>query len=324
MHHHWYALREWAMLDSRLNYVVAVARTGSFTGAAQSVGVTQSAVTKSVADLERQLGAALFYRTSRGALLTETGRDFVERASRLLDDARELLDGSAKCSDAFSGLLRIGVCPASLEWRLIEPLAELLRRHSGIRFEVSGGTFERMVQQLRNGTVDVAVGFEAAFSEWPDIQRSPVPPLKSSLFVRKGHPILAQKMSSYSDLAKYTFVSPSDSRPYGAIIKGFFENQGIDWRTRLHVIDYFPIVRRIVASSDAIAVATLSYVKSPGFSREFVALDHLDSFPLAPLCCAVRARWEPKPSVRAFISMMKEELGTKTPLTRRLSMAMNS
>lgn len=296
------------MLDPRLSYVVAVARTGSFTGAAQSVGVTQSAVTKSVADLERQLGASLFYRTSRGALLTETGRDFVERASRLLDDAHELLDGSPRPGgDRFSGLLRIGVCPASLEWRLIDPLVGLLARHPGVRFDVSGATFETMVQQLRNGTVDVAIGFDAAFSEWPDIRRSPVPPLKSSLFVRKGHPILAQGVLSASDLAKYTFVSPSDSRPYGAIIKDFFESQGIDWRTRVHIIDYFPIVRRIVATSDAIAVATISYVASAAFAREFVALDNLKSFPLAPLCCAVRARWDPKPAVRAFIGMMRAE-----------------
>jgi DNA-binding transcriptional LysR family regulator len=300
------------MLDSRLTYVVAVARTGSFTGAAESVGVTQSAVTKSVADLERQLGTSLFYRTSRGALLTETGRDFVERASRILDDAHELLDGSTSRSEGFSGLLRIGVCPASLEWRLIDPLVDLLARHPNMRFEVIGSTFEKMVQQLRGGTVDVAVGFEAAFNEWPDIRRSSVAALRSRFFVRKDHPILKQNGYAVSDLAKYTFVSPSDSRPFGAVIKGLYESQGIDWRTKLHIIDYFPIVRRIVASSDAIGVAVVSYVRSPAFSREFVALEDLDTFAPAPLCCAVRARWEPKPAVRAFITTMKTELGTAT------------
>lgn len=312
------------MLDSRLHYVVAVARTGSFTGAAQSVGVTQSAVTKSVADLERQLGTALFYRTSRGALLTETGRDFVERASRLLDDARDLLDGPAARGDRFSGLLRIGVCPASLEWRLIDPLADLLVRHPSIRFELSGSSFERMIQQLRNGTVDVAIGFEAAFSEWPDIRRSSVPALKSKLFVRHGHPILAHGSSSLAELAKYTFVSPSDSRPYGAIIKGFYESQGIDWRTRLHIIDYFPVVRRIVASSDAIGVGALSYVKSPSFSREFATLNRLDPFPPAPLCCAIRARWEPKPAVRALISAMKGKPEAPVPVRRQRPKAVSA
>src|SRR5580658_2476137 len=99
------------MLDQRFNHLVAVARCGSFTAAAQAIGVTQSAVTKGVADLERQLGFAVFHRTARGALLTEKGSDFVERAARLLDDARELLDGSSSPNDPYTGTLRIGVSP---------------------------------------------------------------------------------------------------------------------------------------------------------------------------------------------------------------------
>src|ERR1700679_2316233 len=121
------------MLDPRLAHVVAVARCGSFTAAAQAIGVTQSAVTKGVADLERQLGYSVFHRTARGALLTEKGSEFVERAARLLDDARELLEGPSNNSDPYAGTLRIGVCPASLEWRLINPLANLLARYPSIR-----------------------------------------------------------------------------------------------------------------------------------------------------------------------------------------------
>ncbi len=289
------------MLDPRLNHLVAVARCGSFTAAAQSIGVTQSAVTKGVADLERQLGYALFHRTARGALLTEKGSEFVERAGRLLDDARQLMEGSSAKADPYAGVLRIGVCPASIEWRLITPLASLLARHPGIRFDVSSSSFERMVQLLRNGAVDVALGFDAAFADWPDLRREPVPELKTSLFVRKGHPALEKVPATPADIAQYDFVSPSDSRPFGAIIRQIYEGQGVEWRRRLHVIDYFPIVRRIVATSDAIGVVALSHISSRAFHRDFALLDHLVPFEPARMCCAVRARWEAKPAVRAFI-----------------------
>jgi DNA-binding transcriptional LysR family regulator len=79
------------MLDSRLKHAVAVGRLCSFSRAADDVGVTQSAVVKSVADLERQLGYPLFHRTSRGARLTGEGRGAIDRASRLLSDAAELV-----------------------------------------------------------------------------------------------------------------------------------------------------------------------------------------------------------------------------------------
>jgi DNA-binding transcriptional LysR family regulator len=301
------------MLDPRLNHLVAVARCGSFTAAAEAVGVTQSAVTKGVADLERQLGYSIFHRTARGALMTEQGRDFVERAARLLEDARELFEGAAVKGDPFAGVLRIGVCPASLEWSLIEPVARLQTRHPSIRFDISGSSFERMVQQLRNGGVDVALGFDAAFGEWPDVRREPIGELRTTLFVRHNHPILRRGEVTLARLADYDFVSPSDSRPYGAAIRHIYESQGIEWRKRLHVTDYFPIVRRIVSSSDAIGVVARSHVASASFHRQFATVEHAELFPPAPMCCAIRARWDPTPAVRAFVSAVRDAQSEPAP-----------
>lgn len=293
------------MLDSRLSYAVAVSRAGSFTAAADAVGVTQSAITKSVADLEQQIGYAIFYRTARGCLLTEKGRDFIERAARLLEDADDLLRPH-DIEDRYAGTLRIGVCPASIEWRLIEPLARLLQRHPSIRFDVSGSTFERMVQLLRNGAVDVALGFDAAFSEWSDIRREPIAGVKSMLFVRQRHPILSRRSITAKDLADFDFVSPSEGRPYGAVLRSIYESQGIQWQRHLHTVDFFPIVRRIVSTSDAIGVVAAPYAESRAFRASFETLDQVRLLPPSPMCCAVRSRWEPKPAVRAFMAALRE------------------
>lgn len=288
-------------MDVRLNQVVAVARSGSFTAAARMIGVTQSTVTKGVADLERQLGYALFHRTGRGALPTERGRQFAERAARLLDDAHELLKGDAADGDAFAGTLRIGVCPASLEWQLIKPLAALLARHPSVRFEISGASFERMVQMLRNGSVDVVLGLDAAFREWPDLRRKPASELHSTLFVRKGHPALKQRRPSQKLVAEYDLVSPSDSRPYGATLRAIYEDHGVDWRKRMHIVDFFPIVRSIVAHSDAIGVVALSEAKTPAFQERFAVLNIPGMFKRELMCCATRGRWQPSAAARAFI-----------------------
>lgn len=296
------------MLDARLQHAIAVARTGSFTGAAETIGITQSAVTKSVADLEREVGFSIFHRTPRGALLTEDGRDFVERAGRLLEDANELLRGGASRNEPYVGILRIGVCPASLEWLLTQPLVSLLSRHPDIRFAVIGGTFERMVQQLRNNVVDVAFGFDAAFSEWPDLKRTPIGPLKTTLFVRKGHPLLAQSTVTLADLAGHEFISPSDSRPYGSIIRNLYESQGIDWRKKIHIIDSFPVAKSMVAASNAIGSVALTYAASRKFKERFVTLDCFRQFPPASMCCAIRSHWEPTPAVKAFIKVAGERI----------------
>ena len=295
------------MFDRRLEHVIAVAREGSFTKAAARVGITQSGLTKSIADLERELGFSLFYRTARGILTTEQGREFIDRASRLLEDARLLLHGDGE-KDPFAKTLRIGVCPASLEWLLADPLAALLRRHSNLIFDVVGSNFERGVQLLRSGGVDIAVGFDAAFAEWSDLKRTPMAAMSAVPFVRKGHPILKLRPSRRSRLAAYDLVAPSDSRPYGSIVRGVYENADMPWQRRVHMIDHFAIVRRLVATSDAIGVATEEYASSPGFAANFARVPGPNPFPPLPMCCAIRSKWEPAPPVKAFLRVMQERL----------------
>jgi len=296
------------MIDRRLEYVVSTARFGSFTAAAERVGVSQSAITKSVADLERQLGYSIFNRTSRGVLLTDEGHAFVERAARLLDEAQDLLRRASAGSDPYAGVLRIGVCPASLEWLLVEPLSTLVARHPSIRLDIVGGTFDRVVQQLRAGAIDVALGYEAAFEEQPDFRREALPPLRTTFFVRQGHPILDCAEVTTAEIAKYDLISPSGSSPYDFLWRQIYEESGVDAQDRLHIVDYFPIVARLVLNTDAISVVSIHYTHTRIFKSRFAAVPLLDSLPSSPLCCATRLRWSPRPAVRAFIKACRERL----------------
>ena len=178
------------MLDTRLTYVLAVSREGSFSAAARAIGVTQPAITKSIADLERQVGYAIFYRTPGGAIPTDNGRAFIARAGRIVEDTRELLTSQAGAGDPYAGVLRIGIAPAAMEWQAVDAIELLLNRHPAVRLETSGGSFERTVNQLRNGAIDIAVGLDEAFAGWPELERKTIGMLQSDLFVRKEHPLV--------------------------------------------------------------------------------------------------------------------------------------
>jgi DNA-binding transcriptional LysR family regulator len=297
------------MIDRRLLYVVSTARYGSFTAAAERVGVTQSAITKSVADLERELGYSIFNRTARGVLLTEEGRSFVERASRLLDEAKDLMRGASAGSDPYSGTLKIGVCPASLEWLLVEPLSTLMARHPTIRLDIVGGSYDKVVQHLRSGTVDVAFGYQVAFEDQPDFRREPLAPLRTTFFVRQGHPILDCAEVTGADIARYTLISPSGSSPYDYSWRQIYEEAGVDGNDRIHVVDFFPIVERLVRNSDAIGIVSVHYAETSMFKKRYACVPFLlGTLPPSPLCCATRLRWSPRPAVRAFIKACREQL----------------
>lgn len=297
------------MLDRRLTHAVVAARSGSFTAAASAVGVTQSAITKSISDLERQLGYLIFDRTANGVMLTEKGRIFINRASRLLEDSNDLLEGRVQDEDPFAQTLRIGVGPSSLEWMLNRSVPALLRRYPNMKFDVRGSSFEQIVEQLRIGAVDVALGYDEAFAALPQFKRTLVPSAATAMFVRKDHPILSLPVVSFSDIAKYDLVSPSDSRPYESFVRDLYETHGVVPKHRLHFVDYFPLVERIVAATDAIGFSTVAYSKREDFLRRFERISGLPVFEPQPLCCATRLRWDMTPMVRAFIKALRDAAG---------------
>lgn len=295
------------MIHGSIRHVVAVAQFGSFTAAAAQSGVSQSAVTRSIADLEKMLGYELFIRTARGASLTGDGLEFVDRAARLLEDVDRLLHGAKGRRDPYAEMLKVGVGPASLEWMMVDPLALLLERHPMMRMHVTGGVTERIIQQLRSGAIDVAFGFDAALGEQADFKCALFGPLKTVMFVRRGHPILACEKITAADLAKYPIVAPSESRPYGAFVRGIFEGQAIDAELRIHTTDFFPMVKRIVGSTDTISFVAEDFTKSASFQTRFTRVPY--EWHSSPVCCAVRSKSEPRPIVRAFLRACREKLG---------------
>ncbi|MEC3947797.1 LysR family transcriptional regulator [Sphingobium sp. HWE2-09] len=289
------------MLDHRLKHVVAVGRKGSFTGAAEVVGVTQSAVTKSVADLERELGYPIFLRTSRGALPTEDGQDFLERATRLLEDAQDLVGRPRRATEKTTEVLRIGIYPASLEWRLVDPLATLRSRYPSVRFKIGAASQERVVQQLRNRGIDVALGSTKLFNDPEEFKCYPVGDLQPVMFVRRGHPLLTNANVTLVDLAQYEMVCPSSAMPYAAVIREVYEARGLSSQHFVHVVDYCPIMRNLVLTSDAVGVATIS-PKIATADGELAVLDYLDLWQPQPMSLAIRANWRPSVAARAFIN----------------------
>jgi len=113
------------------------ARHASFAGAARELGLSPSAVAKSVARLEDDLGVRLFHRTTRKVALTSEGHELHARCRNIVDELEALRDVAAGARGAPSGTLRINV-PVSFGKLVVVPkLAALVRKHPGITLDVS-------------------------------------------------------------------------------------------------------------------------------------------------------------------------------------------
>jgi DNA-binding transcriptional LysR family regulator len=91
----------------RLAYFVEVVETGSFTAAAERLGITKAVVSQQVAKLEQAFETTLLVRTTRSVRPTEEGRAFYERCARILSEAQEAFDGLETDNHAPTGLLRL-------------------------------------------------------------------------------------------------------------------------------------------------------------------------------------------------------------------------
>lgn len=141
----------------QMRYVVAVAETNSFTRAAQRCLVVQSALSHQVARLERELGARLFDRTSRRVRLTPAGEAFLPAARQCLDAAERAAAEVAAAIGEVRGRLAIGVIPTVAAVDLPVVLRDFHQRHPNVRIGLRVSSSEAMVEQIREGGLDVAL-----------------------------------------------------------------------------------------------------------------------------------------------------------------------
>jgi DNA-binding transcriptional LysR family regulator len=136
-----------------LKLFVRVARTGSFSRAGKDLKLSQPSASRLIASLEREVGAALFARSTRAVVLTDVGIDYlarVEPALAILEEATQAIHGKG----ILRGVLRIGL-PASMAIREVIPrLPAFMSKHPALRVDLAmddGG------QDVIRDAIDVAI-----------------------------------------------------------------------------------------------------------------------------------------------------------------------
>jgi LysR family transcriptional regulator, hydrogen peroxide-inducible genes activator len=141
----------------QLQYVVAVATTKSFRGAATLCHVSQPSLSSQVAQVESALGVPLFERDRRGVLLTPAGTELVERARTLLRDADDLVSTSQQFADPLSGTLRLGLIPTISPYVLADAAPLLRKTFPRLSLVYREEKTTVLVDKLEQGELDAAV-----------------------------------------------------------------------------------------------------------------------------------------------------------------------
>ena len=140
-----------------LRVFAAVAQNLSFTRAAETLFLTQSAVSHQVAGLERELGVTLFDRRGRTVELTAPGRVLVDRARRVFAALDEAADAVRQAADPDQGRLRIGASPTACQYLLPESLREFRECFPGYSLAVTPGDAPAVADRVLDGSIDLGI-----------------------------------------------------------------------------------------------------------------------------------------------------------------------
>lgn len=189
-----------------MRYVLAVAEHSSFTRAAESCHVVQSALSHQIAKLERELGTPLFARTSRQVRLTPAGHAFVPHARACLETAERATTEAAAAVGAIRGRLTIGMIPTVAAVDVASVLARYRREHPQVSITLQVDGSERLVAKVREGRVDCAFLGMPDEEEPRGVRGRVLARDRLVALVPPTHPLASRRRVSLARLARETFV----------------------------------------------------------------------------------------------------------------------
>lgn len=140
-----------------MEYFLAITREGTISAAAESLHVSQPALSKQISDLEKELGVTLFERGRRKITLTQEGMILRKRAEEMISLLQRTEDEIHQSRDNVSGDIHIGAGEARGFHFISETASELIREYPDIHMHVASGDTEDLMDQLENGLIDMAV-----------------------------------------------------------------------------------------------------------------------------------------------------------------------
>ncbi len=190
----------------QLQIFLAVVACGSIRAAARHEKLSQPTVTKTIRQLERDLGVPLFERSINGTSLTRFGHAFSRRARSIVLELDRASTEISQLRGGYTGTVTVGLTPTS-SLLLVGPVTQRFRKsYPNIQLRFIDGMYEFLNVGLREGLLDFAIGPTMPIQPADDLEAIPLFESEVVPMVHKGNKLA--KVRSLSDLCDHLWVSP--------------------------------------------------------------------------------------------------------------------
>ncbi|PYK41626.1 MAG: hypothetical protein DME60_02300 [Verrucomicrobia bacterium] len=193
----------------QLRYFLAVAEAGSFSRAANRLGLSQPSVSQQMRDLEAGLRLTLFQRRGKRILLTPAGMVFEEHARAMLRQLENCLEELSREPTQLRGALHVGIVPFLDVALLPKLLGAFVAAHPGIRLTVQEFSSPDIETALEEGRVHVGLGFLTRHS--PNLRYDPLWRDEISLIIPASHPWAKRSFVNFHEIHEQRLLQLPDT-----------------------------------------------------------------------------------------------------------------
>lgn len=207
----------------QLLHFLEVAKEENFSLAAENVGISQPAISRSIQKLESVVGEPLFERHPRGVKLTDLGSYFLVRATQIRDLVE---DTFAELSEASNRMqIRLAVIPTIAPYLLPTLLRRFARRHPDIKIQVQEDTTQNILRLCKNGEIDLAIVALPITEKYLDVE--PLFEDELVLVVPQGHELEKKRQVRLKDIQDFPFITLDRQHCLSDNIVEFCDRQSI-------------------------------------------------------------------------------------------------
>lgn len=291
---------------NQLRNMVAIAERGSLRAAARDLGLAQPALSRSVHELEHELGVQLFERRARGMILTPMGLAFVRRASNVMTEVRRAREELEQLNGGTGG--NVVVAMSIVPHLAIAPhvLRPFRKRYPNVELQLIEGLYPTVETRLKDGSIDFYVG--------PPPERKLATELISELlfenerriFCRRGHPLAGAK--SLRELANSDWMTTSVTYNAARELNELFSQQNLPM-PRLALRSQSALTLMIsLANSDVLAMVPKQWSEFPFTVDAFETINIGELPPAPPIVLIKRGGLPLTPAAEFLVDLVRRHL----------------
>ncbi|HWG03728.1 MAG TPA: LysR substrate-binding domain-containing protein [Beijerinckiaceae bacterium] len=295
----------------QLRDLVAIAEHGSLRGAARHLGIAQPTLTRSLSELERQLGAPLFGRRSRGMVPTPLGQAFIRRATAILNDVRRAQDEFEQLRGNAVGTVTVGLSIAAHLALLPQALRLFRRQYPKVRLRIIEGFYPTLQTGLQDGSVDFYIGPDAGV-KLPSVLQKEI--LFSGLRVvlcRARHPLA--NATALADLKDAEWITTSITSKAEDEIGVLFKRYGLPEPILALQSQSALTLITCLANSDLLSMVPAQWTNSPFSKGVLTTIKVKEELAAAPLIVVMRSELPLSPAGSFLLDMMKRSVDRLRP-----------